>query len=85
VRNGTDWCNTANTQLNKEDIIQTRPTFQQPYTDEITNSDTNIETEDILYTITTTEITKRLSHIKKDIAAGSDGIRKNTINNVVAK
>jgi len=48
VRNGTDWCNTANTQLNKEDIIQTRPTFQQPYTDEITNSDTNIETEDIL-------------------------------------
>jgi hypothetical protein len=92
VRNGSDYYNTANTQLNKEDITQlynilwnTRPTTQQPYTNKITKPDTNIETEDILYTITTTEIAKTLTRIKKDTAAGPDGIRKNNTNNVAAR
>jgi len=42
IRNGTDWCNLANTQLNKEDIKQlynqlrnTKLTIQQLYTTEI--------------------------------------------------
>jgi hypothetical protein len=46
--------------------------------------DTHIDTEDILYTIIANEITHKLSPMKKDTAAGLDGIWKND-NHEIAK
>jgi hypothetical protein len=81
-----------NTQLSKEDIEHlynqlwnTKPIIQQLYTSEITSPDIHINTEDILYNITSKEITNKLSRIKTDTAAGPDGTRKNNINQATSK
>jgi hypothetical protein len=72
VRNGADWCEFGTIQLHRDEIEHlynnlwnTKSAVQQPYTGEPINPDTNIDIQDIFYTITEEEIAKRLFRIKK--------------------